>query len=176
MFNEFSAGLIAIGYLYQAQYSLLLLLKDDSGSSISIERLDDIEFVRGAKREQYQLKHHKVKSKASLTNSCEDLWRTLRVWSNEILRGTIKDRETKLALVTTGFAPNGSAASKLRPYGRRDPDSALKDLIETANSTKNIKIKKLCDAFLSLKDDQKRQLVDNIIFLTHHLILKIRRC
>ncbi len=164
-FNEFSAGLIALGYLYQAQYSLLILLKDDSGSSLSIERLDDIEFNKNDKKELYQLKHHKIRSKASLTDYCEDLWRTLRVWSSEVSLGTIRAGDVRLALVTTGYAPNGSAASKLRPGDGRDPNSALEDLCDAAHSTKSEKVKKLCSSFLDLNDEQKSLLVNNIYIL-----------
>jgi len=163
--NEFSAGLIALGYLYQAQYSLLILLQDDSVSSLSIERLDDIEFFNENKNKNYQLKHHKIKSKASLTNHCDDLWRTLRVWSKEVSNGSIRAGDVKLVLVTTGYAPNGSAASKLRPKDGRDTDSALRDLCDAAHSTKSEKIKKLCGSFLNLNEIQKRQLVDSIYVL-----------
>lgn len=164
--NEFSASGPALGYFYQSRYSLYLLLNNPLNySQISIERFDDVAFDNGGDPvELLQLKHHQ-NSTTTLTDSSSDLWRTIRVWSSAILNGEINPSEILFTLITTATAPDGSAASKLRPVSAsqyRDEEGALNILLNIANNHGNTSNKKFYDTFLKLSLDEQRFLLKNM--------------
>ena len=161
--GQFSANASALGYFYQARYALLLLLTADSEAELSIERFDDIAFERnGTPIELLQAKHH-ISNTGSLTNASTDLWKTLRVWSTAIADDQFDPSITLLTLMTTGTAPEGSAASKLRPISSRQRDTmaALRTLRETAQTSTNVTNKPGYDAFLALSEPTQKILLDS---------------
>ena len=165
MTGQFSANASALGYYYQARYALLLLLRADSGAELYLERFDDISFHKsGTPSELLQTKHHK-KGAGSLTDKSPDLWKTLRIWTEAMLAGTLRPAETILSIVTTSVAPDGSAASKLRPTGaetKRDVDGALKSLEKALKASGNQTNRPAYDAFLKLDDTQRRALIGSV--------------
>jgi hypothetical protein len=81
--GKFSAADQAIGYLYQVRYALWLLLDGAEEHELVLEALDDIHLEsQGTPIELLQTKHHSTK--ASLTNTSADLWKTIRVWSTHL--------------------------------------------------------------------------------------------
>lgn len=76
-----------IGYLYQVRYALFLLLNNDDGETqISIEKFDDVAFINDDNAEKMiQLKHH-VNQRGDLSNASTDIWRTINVWSDLIMK------------------------------------------------------------------------------------------
>jgi hypothetical protein len=168
MLGQFSANASALGYFYQARFALLLLLGADVDAEMSLERYDDIAFEReGTPKELLQTKHH-INYTGSLTDASTDLWKTLRVWSVAIKEGGIEPSETILTLVTSGRAPEGSAASKLRPQNsqqRRDVDSALEALRKIPSSSKSETNKAGYDAFTALMPEQQQALINSIYIL-----------
>lgn len=165
MTGQFSANASALGYYYQARYALHLLLRADSGAEMYLERFDDISFHKsGTPAELLQTKHHK-KGAGSLTDKSTDLWKTLRVWIEAMLAGSLRPAETVLSIVTTSVAPDGSAASKLRPAGtqaQRDVDGALKLLEDALKASDNRTNRPAYDAFLKLDDTQRRALIGSV--------------
>jgi len=158
MSRDFSARESAIGYLYQSRYALYLLLKRIDGD-IAIEKLDDITFEEGfSPLELLQLKHH-VNSAASLTNSCSDLWKTVRIWCDTLKKyGTI----SRLTLVTTSIAPRESVAFYLKDNSNRDPLKAKEIMLSVISSSKNKANQVAYESFRSLTPDQQLKLVENI--------------
>lgn len=160
----------ALGYLYQVRYALLLLIKagtEDTSAQIAIESLDDIVFSKeGSPRELIQTKHH-LNQKASLSDASSDLWKTLRVWSENFLQNKLDTKNVILTLITTAQAPKDSVASKLRPHisGTRNIDEALKMLITTAQSSDNKANKAAYKAFLGLSHDQQKWLLTQVHIL-----------
>lgn len=160
----------ALGYLYQVQYALLLLIEAgmaDPEAQISIEYLDDIAFEKeGTPAELIQTKHH-INAKASLTNASTDLWRTFRVWSENLLQGTLQTENMTLTLITTEYAAANSAACKLRPHasGSRNVDEALKILLTIAQSSESKANEAAYKAFLSLNQNQQQVLLTNVQIL-----------
>src|SRR5579875_1925009 len=116
--NPFGASSSTLGYLYQCRYSLVLLLeraRTRPESELSIERFDDISFEEGGQpTEQIQTKHH-IGRTGDLSDASTDLWKTIRVWAEGLRSSRLLLPDTSLLLVTTAMAPDGSAASKLRP-------------------------------------------------------------
>jgi len=122
--DQFSAGSSALGYLFQARFSLHLILQK-MDCEVSIERLDDVTFEEnGSPVELLQLKHH-INTSANLTDGSPDLWKTIRVWSEAVKSKKITLPNVVLSLVTTSTAPDGSIASLLRSNNKRDPKVVL---------------------------------------------------
>jgi hypothetical protein len=171
MSSQFSASEQLIGYVYQIRYALLVFLRkireeaDVTNIEISIERLDDVAFEKnGEAVELHQTKHH-VDKETTLTNATPDLWKTLRVWSQYIKENSGKTENLLFFLITTAHAPDDSLTSKLRRDKKRDEDSALEELIKTAQKSTNKSIKSAVDDFLSLSDTQKKLLIKSIVIV-----------
>lgn len=162
----FSANAQALGYFYQARYALCILLKSNPDLHISIEKLDDISFEKdGTPIELIQTKHH-MNSVSSLTDSCSDLWKTIRVWSTAVQNGDVSTESVKFTLITTGVAPEGSIASKLYPSQEyRDIRSAVILLNEVAENSKSQSNKAAYEAYLRLSEMQREQLISCVYIL-----------
>lgn len=114
--TDFSAKEPSLGYIYQIKYALLLLLKDSRSLEnpiLRIECLDDIDITDVNTTNLYQTKLH-IKSKANLTDSSVDFWKTIRIWSQYISDGTIDINQTVLNLITTENIPTTSILHKLK--------------------------------------------------------------
>jgi hypothetical protein len=163
-----SAAQSAVGYLYQARLGLAECLRYayiDSGIDIAIEKLDDVSFEKdGSPLELLQTKHH-LKKQADLTDASVDLWKTLRVWAEAIRADPSLPGRTRFALVTTAQAPDGSAASYLRPAGGaavREPAMADALLMSAAAASKNVALEKAIAAFTGLASAMRQALVASI--------------
>lgn len=169
--SQFTAGASAVGYLYQARLALLLCIPHvNSGVEVevSIERLDDVSFEKdGTAFDLLQTKHH-INRVASLSDASEDLWKTLRVWSVAAKDDPSLPSRARLALVTTGAAPSGSAAALLRPAGigplvaKRDPKGANERLTEVAKTSINKALAPAFAAFLALSEPMRSALLSAV--------------
>lgn len=112
-----------LGYLYQCRLALLYTLrktKREPGIQVAIERFDDVTFDEGyTPAERIQAKH-KLNGSASLSDRSVDLWKTLRIWAEDMLKGELTPETTILSLITTAQASPGSAASYLRVNDRNE--------------------------------------------------------
>lgn len=161
MTDPYTAGPQTLGYLYQLRYALLRGLTAPEDVRIHLEQLDDVTLeVAGSPAELLSLKHQC--RQASLTNACGDLWKTLRIWATRLSDAAISPSETRLSLVSTATASEGSAAAYLRPGAGRDTDRALSLLENTAQTSKNEDLKKAFEAFLALDSAQRELLVGMI--------------
>lgn len=165
MANKFSANAPTLGYLYQIRYALFVLLQriaNDPDAQISIEFLDDVAFEHnGTPLELHQLKHH-IKKEASLTNSSADLWKTIRIWSENLDKDSNVSQEIALILVTTATAPNGSIASKLRHGSSRDEGEALGKMLKVIEDSSSVSNQPCYNAFKSLSKKQQQFLISKI--------------
>jgi len=157
--SEFSAQEAGLGYFYQARFGLWLLLDGDEEQELVLESLDDIVLESGGSpRDVLQTKHH-VRQQARLTDASPELWKTLRVWSTHILVGHITFPATRLTLITTATAPDGSIAALLRPNNQRDCNAAGQRLINVATRSTNEELKASFEAFMTLSPDQQLALL-----------------
>ncbi|MDE0447622.1 MAG: hypothetical protein OXH96_13195 [Spirochaetaceae bacterium] len=88
--------------------------------------------------------------------------------------GTLSD--TRLILLTTNTAADGSALSKLRKFDNdRDTNGAIDLLVSAATNSKNQSTKSAREAFLSLDTTTRRVLVENIwVFDNAGTIINVR--
>ena len=161
--TPFSATASATGYLFQCRYALLeglRRLRKEESFTISIETLDDVVFEKeGEAPELLQSKHHLIKA-ANLTDKSPDLWKTIRIWCEGILKGSIPEDST-FYLVTTANAPKGSAAYYLKSNGERDIAKSLERLKKAAaTSTKKDNMAGY-NAFRKLSDNIKHSMLIN---------------
>ena len=166
--NPFSGADSALGYLYQVRVALLWALRRlQAGDDfvVSLETLDDVTFETkgGSPEELLQTKHH-LNNGANLTDASVDLWKTLRIWLEGAMAKTIPPG-TALHLLTTGKAPDGSAAAYLRPGAGRDVDAAIKRLEAAAQSSVNAVNAAGYSAFLTMPANDRRELIDCIVIL-----------
>jgi hypothetical protein len=164
--DKFSAAGSMVGYLYQCREALLLAIEETKSFPnlfVSIERFDDVAFEKdGTPQVQLQLKHH---GKAgNLTDASADLWKTLRIWSEQVAANPKLPVERRFVIITTGTAPADSIAAKLRvPREKpRDEADALKALEEIANQSINDSTKEGRAAFLALTSESRSNLISAI--------------
>jgi len=162
--DKFSARPPYLGYIYQGIYALYLILKaENSDVNIFIEGLDDID-LDGNKLNQ--IKYHT--DEKSLTDGSEDLWKTVRVWSEHLINGHISlSDDLILTLITTAKASEGHIAALLRDDTKRDPAEACKKLCEyaklhSAKHKEDSKLKVAFDTFQKLTETQQSELVKRI--------------
>ncbi len=164
--TDFSAKEPSLGYFYQIKYALLLLLtnaRDLDNPKVRIENLDDVEIEDVNSVHLYQTKLH-IKSKANLTDSSVDFWKTLRVWSENIINKLIDVENTVFSLITTENVPKTSLLYHFIENNYSDED--LNEIIEkldliTVNSS-NATNTKAYEAFQKLSFEIKKKLVRNI--------------
>ena len=166
--SQFDASASLAGYLFQCRLGLLLSLRElkkKPNSQVSIEKFDDVAF----QDEDYvqcimQAKHHI--GEKNLTDSSVDIWKTIRIWTEQFKAGVFKNSDTKRFLITTAKAPNGSAMAKLRPETTEDDrEKALYELRQAAKTSTNLSSKPGRDAFLALTDSEAKFLLSTITVL-----------
>lgn len=137
--NTHEASASAAGYLFQCRYALYAGLREIPSApqlEISIEKLDDVAFeAQGEPTELIQTKHH-IGTQGNLTDASADLWKTLLIWSKRVAQDIDAPFRMRFVLLTTGAAPDGSAASFLR-VRNRDEAEADKRLLNVAATSKN---------------------------------------
>ncbi len=150
--TKYSASESLQGYLYQCRHALLLLLRRNRAAPsvrMSVEKFDDVAFDGGGQPlELIQTKHRT--QPGNLTDHSEDLWKTLRIWSEGVRDNEFLLPGTLFSLITTQTAPDGGAAALLRPGENRNPAKAMVLLVAAAKATTNAKLKNACEVFLKL--------------------------
>jgi hypothetical protein len=162
--TAFSAAGPALGYLYQSRVALWLALSQPDEAVLRLEGLDDIDIAgAGPDVSLVQLKHH-ISKAGALTDSSVDLWKTIRVWAEQISAGAVRVDSTTFALLTTATAPNGSAASFLRKNSSRDSETAQTKLTDVATNSTSSTIQPAIAAFLRL-DESTRALLFSRVYV-----------
>ncbi|MGC2656524.1 MAG: ABC-three component system protein [Bryobacteraceae bacterium] len=163
--HEASAS--ATGYLYQCRIALLLGLRAiplTPDLKISVEKFDDVAFdCNGTPSELVQTKHH-IGSTGNLSNASSDLWNTLLIWVKAVKADIEAPFHTKFVLLTTGHAPEASAASLLRASSR-DEQEADKILCNTAATSSSKDNKGAYSEYTSLPRESRISLLKAITIL-----------
>jgi hypothetical protein len=124
--------------------------------------LDDVAFEStvGEPSIFLQTKHHANRT-ASLTDSCADIWKTLRVWIEGSSANSIS-ANAALHLVTTGTASPNSAAGKLK-ISQRDTAGARALLDATARTSTNASNAVAYRAYEALNAAQRLALLERVV-------------
>ncbi|HDY7881542.1 TPA: ABC-three component system protein [Vibrio vulnificus] len=174
--KNYDATSSMLGYLYQVRYALYLALQkiveveDVESSTITIESLDDVSFEeRGLAIDLIQTKHH-IKKKANLNDKNSDIWKTLRIWSEDYKENkNFLSPDTIRSLVTTSTNATDSIASYLSyNYKERNVYKAIEKLDSIANSSQDSDELSTCHkAYNKLDDSEKESLVSSIYIVTN---------
>jgi hypothetical protein len=166
-FNQFNATSSLIGYLYQCRIALLETLqrlKKNIDFTISVETLDDVVFENSEKAiDILQTKHH-INRNADLTDASPDLWKTFRIWCENLKNKRISEDAT-FFLITTSNSPEGSAAYYLKAGCQRNVLKAIERLDTVAESSKNKKNKFAYKIFRNLNTEEKLKFLNSVIVL-----------
>jgi hypothetical protein len=165
--SQYSAVDASLGYLYQVRLALLWALrrlKTDPDFLVGVETLDDVTFetAGGDPTDLLQTKHHKTGT-GSLSDTSPDLWKTLRIWFEGHASGVIP-KTANLYLVTTGTAPDGTAASRLRAF-HRDVDAAQQALNVVAYSSSNQKLSGAFQAYRAASLTERNAILNKVVVL-----------
>src|ERR1700748_2055395 len=169
--SNFSAKEPSLGYYYQLRLGLYLILKakDKENPIIKIESLDDIQIEDINSMDLYQTKLH-INSVVNLTDSSSDFWKTIRVWSENILNNVVKVDETVFTLLTTAKIGEGSFIENLKLENKiRDSDSIQREMLKIASSSGNVANSKAYAAFKSLSNELQNKLIQNITVIDNSL-------
>tara|TARA_R110002096_G_scaffold273472_1_gene467347 strand:- start:2737 stop:3933 length:1197 start_codon:yes stop_codon:yes gene_type:complete len=148
----------ATGYLYQAYYSLLALLEAEPGSSVALERLEDVDLYDGNDSTQLLQLKHKLKPGGLLSDSSVDFIKTLANWSQKLLSGDLDPDTTVLKLLTTQEVKPNSIPSYLVKE-TRDVHAACQSLSSFLSSNSGATIEPYVKSLRELTSDQLRALL-----------------
>ena len=105
-----------------------------------------------------------MSKKGTLTDASSDLWKTLRIWAERVAQDGEAPFSTSFVLMTTGAAPDGSAAGHLRARDRNE-EKAHELLVTAATTSKSETNKKSYKAFLDLPQEARLSLLRAILVL-----------
>lgn len=161
--TDFSAKEPSLGYNYQIRYSLYLLLREKTkeNPSIRLEELDDIVIEDIDSRDLYQTKLH-INSVANLSDRSADFWKTIRVWSENILSDLLDIDNTVFTLITTATVSPDSFISKLTVNSTQTRIGVLEDMLKICKERSNKTNIKGYEAFVRLSSEQQTKLINSI--------------
>lgn len=157
----------ALGYIYQSQCALYLLLSsEDSDVNVCIEKFDDISFHKEEDPYlQLQVKYHS--SDGEITNTSTDFWRTIKAWIDNIQVNPNLLQNTSFYIITTNIIAKDSIIEKIQK--RTDSvDNIYSNLVSIAkNGISNCKSKssstyKRYDTFLNMSADIIKKLIQSM--------------
>lgn len=161
-----SAQPAALGYIYQAQYALMELLRDGPerpDGRITLEKFDDVAWVQDeTPTDKLQTKYRRLSTR-ELSDYSPDLWKTMRSWIDG--EAPANRDAPRLFLVTTEIAAAGTAAAALRAGDARSVSEAVRLLDEAARKSVDMATKKARDAYLAMDESDRFTFVSRIAVL-----------
>lgn len=129
--DKYSAGEQGLGYIYQARLALLQLFQLPEGTTVHIEKDDDLDFVdENGGKSLASLKHKALGDR--LTDLSTDFWKSIRIWLARYQRDGRSQSHLKFFLFTTGTVVGTSFLKRLVP-GQSDAGNA-RSLVEDADA------------------------------------------
>ena len=159
-----------LGYIYQSQCALYLLLSsEDSDVNICLEKFDDISFHKGKDPYlQLQVKYHS--SNGEITNTSTDFWRTIKAWIDNIQVNPNLLQNTFFCIITTNTIAKDSIIEEIQNQ-TASIDNIYSNLVTIAQNGKSncdsdssITYKRY-DSFLNVHPDIIKKLIQSIKIL-----------
>jgi len=158
-----------LGFLYQCRFALLLALRrNDPDVLISVEKLDDIAFVKDNAAGRYlpvdlrQLKHH-LSRQGGLGDKSLDIWKTLRIWAEAVKAKEVDLDRAVLFMVTTSTATKHNAVYQLSSKpDNRDPEKARQTLEKAGAESTAKDVQEAYSALMKLSKRKRQQLFRSI--------------
>lgn len=156
------AGFAKLGYLYQIRYALHRAIEDSDAYYIKLESLDDVEVETDSNTKLFQLKHHYHDT--NLTDKSVDFWKSVGIWSEQILDEHIDTEEFKFYLVTTSKVQSGTIAHHLLT-NKRNTSIAMEMMDIAAKEITNKTLLSSISNYLKLSEEQRLLLCESIVVL-----------
>ena len=131
--DRYSAGEQGLGYMYQARFALLQILKMPESTSLLIEKDDDIDLVDADGHKTLGSLKHRANGNR-LTDLSTDFWKSVRIWLARYKRDGLAQCELRFFLFTTSKVAERSFLQCFLPGADRSldrPGLATKALAET---------------------------------------------
>jgi len=169
--DKFNASASMAGYMFQSRLALLRglqLSKKKPNGRISIEKFDDVAFDSDDIVDcLMQAKHHSAPK--SLSDTSVDLWKTLRIWVDQLKQGFLSASDLRFNLITTATAKPGSAMELLRPgASEADVKKAAGLLRKAATGSTNKSSEAGRASFLTLSVAEAETLLQRVEVLDRH--------
>ena len=171
--TQFSAKQPAVGYYYQIIRGLVLLLTENRipHPVLSFEELDDISIEGGDMVDVYQTKYHQNKE-TDTTDRSSDFWKTIRVWSEGILNGSLDPNKTIFTLITTASISDSSFIHMFHTHNDENERAILSKMETISMEDSNDMNIKGYQAFNRLTDQQKKALLHNIYIVDSNVSIE----
>ncbi|MDO7216986.1 hypothetical protein Q5M47_16450 [Acinetobacter nosocomialis] len=176
--TDHSAEASALGFFYQSLYALdaLLSLSTDN-AAVSIETLDDVQLNENGESLLFQLKHSIKIKPTPLTIKSKSLWKTFKAWIDILPKISLS--ETKMHLVVVGKISKNDPLNTLLDLSSdrvellqalekeavRVIDERKKAQQEKKNTLPHTDRKDGCEAFMKLKSNERKNLLDRIFVI-----------
>ena len=163
--DQYSAGEQGLGYLYQPRFALLRLLQLSEGTSVLIEKDDDLDFMETDGRKTLaSLKHKGVGDR--LTDLSTDFWKSIRIWLARYNRDGRSEATLRFFLFSTGAVSNTSFLRRflLEPMASDEKLESLSQLATNALAKSESKaIGTIAKEFEELTDAEKEDFLSRIV-------------
>ena len=161
--DRYSAGEQGLGYMYQARFALLQILKLPESTSLLIEKDDDIDFVDADGHKTLgSLKHRADGNK--LTDLSTDFWKSVRIWLARYKRDGRIQCALRFFLFTTSKVAERSFLQSFLPEA--DPSLDRPGLAKKAlGLTESPLVKTIRDELSTLHDAELNDFLARVLIL-----------
>jgi hypothetical protein len=151
------------GYLFQPDRALVLLCSCKSKEAVSIELVDDVAAVdeNGNVSYREQDKSSIQAGGQPFKDRSKDLWNTLKIWVDEIKKGTLKIETTKLVCVTNKILDKNSLLKKIAAAKEEEEIASAILLLKNAAAKPPVGIRKIIIAVIK-EEEILKQLIPQI--------------
>ena len=162
--DSFSAVHSMSGYDYQVRQAVLRLFDLKPGTSLGVERLDDIHTEKGGHPDAaVSVKHHQ--GGHVLTEKSADWWKSLRIWAEKVCVGPEDTWPSQLIILTTSKVQSTSVFDGWSQRSVTERDERLESIAKEM-SVSNKELGSSANAYLALKKKQRRELLRRIVILS----------
>ena len=163
--DQYAAGEQGLGYIYQPRFGLLKLLQLPEGTSILIEKDDDLDFIdKDGVKTLASLKHKGVGDR--LTDLSTDFWKSVRIWLARYNRDGRSEASLRFFLFSTGTVSSTSFLRRFlleAPTESGEATSLSQIASDVLAKTESKLISSIAEEFHKLNDDEKEDFLSRVV-------------
>lgn len=163
--DQYAAGEVGLGFIYQPRLALLHLLQLPEDTAVFLEKDDDLDFVDGdGGKSLASLKHKAIGDK--LTDLSTDFWKSVNIWLVRYKSDGRNASNLRFFLFTTGTVSANSFLARFLsdPPVVSDDAPTLTTLAKAALAkSKSQTITPIAMSFNDLSDDEKQDFLERIL-------------
>lgn len=131
--DKYSAGEQGLGYIYQGRLALYQMLLLPEGTTVFMEKDDDLDFEDGNGGKALASLKHKAEGER-LTDLSTDFWKSVRIWLARYKRDDRAKSNLRFFLFTTATVGTGSLLTRFLPGSTAtgESDKTSRELVEAA--------------------------------------------